>query len=111
MEGGKLEKITKKREIPQTKLAKMMKVTPQTITKMFKTKSIGSDKLEEFCRALGLKINDLYEGTDLYQEVLPTTTATIEYNDPEKEIIKLKAENNLLRELFNLKQKEKVAVG
>lgn len=112
MNGETLKITLKKMLISNKDLADKMNESPQNILEMFNRKSVGSDRLEKICRALGIKMNDLYKDTDLYQEVNPAAaTATLTYDDPEKEIISLRAENKVLREILNLKEKEKIVAG
>lgn len=62
MTGEHLEKRIKAAQLTKKELAARMNVVPQSVQSMLKYKSVGSDKLEDVCRAIGKPINFLYEG-------------------------------------------------
>lgn len=103
MSGEQLKRILKKMQVKTKLLAEKMHVSPQNISDIYKRKNIGSDKLEEICRVLDIKINDLYKETDLYFEPLIPDGMIDSTNE---EIIRLRAENDVLRELVGLKGKD-----
>ena len=62
MTGEYLSKRIKAAQFTQKELAARMNVVPQLINAMFKSKSVGSEKLEQVCKAIGKPMNFLYEG-------------------------------------------------
>lgn len=105
MNGDVLKHFLKKSGKTQQQLAESIGITQAALTQQFQAKDVRTGTIEKFCRALGLKINDLYKETDLYDEKAEENA--YEKIDPtNEEIIRLRAENDVLRELVGLKGKD-----
>lgn len=62
MTGEYLAKRIKAAQLTQKELADRMNVVPQLVNAWCKSKSVGSEKLEQVCKAIGKPMNFLYEG-------------------------------------------------
>ena len=100
MNGEHLLRRIRAAQLSQKELADRMGVMPQSVSSMMKSKNVGSDKLEEICKAINKPMNFLYEG---YKDDMYTVT-------PEPIIINSKEnddKNQIIANLFEmLKQKD-----
>lgn len=83
MDGEILRRFQKKSGMTQQEIAEKTGVSQSAVGQWFKTSNVPSETIERFCRALNIKINDLYEGTDLAvisNPVIVSNSVTTEEN-------------------------------
>lgn len=105
MTGEYLSKRIKAAQLTKKELADRMNVVPQLIDGLCKSKSVGSGKLEQVCKAIGKPINFLYEGYegDAYT-YFPEPIIINEGNKSESEVnINLSKAVNQMREKLDKK--------
>ncbi len=111
MTGEYLSKRIKAAQLTKKELADRMNVVPQLIDGLCKSKSVGSGKLEQVCKAIGKPINFLYEGTPYYDDHHQGNV--IKFGDNDSDVIKslvemLKQKESEVREmLVKLSEKDK----
>lgn len=97
MEGKVLKEYLKRSNISRDELAKRLGVSPSAVTQQFNSKDVRSGSVENFCRVMNIKINDLYEGTDLAVIKMPDIVGNNKINE---EIIKLKGQVEMLSKIL-----------
>ena len=115
MTGEHLAKRIKAAQLSQKELADRMNVIPQLVSSMCKTKSVGSEKLEMVCKALGKPMNFLYEGTHYYEKV-SNVEGVIKFGEDNSEIIstliqmlKTKDEENIKLQIRLQEKEDKIS--
>ena len=66
MKGDVLWKFWNTSGLTQKELAAKVGISQSALTQQFNSEDVRTGTAEKFCEALGLKINDLYEGTPYY---------------------------------------------
>ena len=97
MTGEVLKRIAKENKITYDELAKRLGISKSAVTQQFNSNDLRTGSVENFCRALGLKINDLYKGTDLAVVPIPDYVGN---NNVNEEVIALRGKVEVLTELL-----------
>ena len=97
MTGEVLKRIAKENKITYEELAKNLGISKSAVTQQFNSNDLRTGSVENFCRALGLKINDLYKGTDLAVVPIPDYVGN---NNVNEEVIALRGKVEVLTELL-----------
>lgn len=103
---SKVKSTLKEKGMGEIKLASMLGISRQEVETIMEGNDITLGMVEKIAEALGVKPTELINGASSNAESVSNTDASTE-----KELIELRAENKLLREIQGLSSRSQVHVG
>lgn len=102
----KLKAILKEKGIGEIKLASMLGISRSEVEAIMEGKDLTLGLVERMAKALGVHPTELINGTSSAVEAMPLNNSTMY-----EELIALRAENKVLREIQGLSARSQVHVG
>lgn len=98
-------------KLSKIEIASKMKVSRTTLDNLLNGADVKVSTIENLAEVLGVNVADFFDSGHKTSEMQRNPSSSVNLLELEKENIALKAENRVLREMLDLSEKKKKAVG